>query len=72
MNNEFDYDSIDITADAPETEPERQRYFIAKCRAIVKAKSEELSRPLTSVVKTFGCPCVLITEKISQYPLLVL
>lgn len=51
----IDLDSIDITKDAPMQEPERQYYFMAKARAYVKAKSEELGRPLTSVVNTFGC-----------------
>ena len=30
----------------PEKEPQRQYYFIKKCREIVKKKSEELGRPL--------------------------
>ena len=51
----IDLDSIDITKDAPMQEPERQYYFMAKARAYVKAKSEELGRPLTAVVNTFGC-----------------
>lgn len=55
MFNQIDLDHIDITAAPPEQEPERQYYFLAKCRAYVKAESERLGRPLFSVVKTYGC-----------------
>jgi tRNA-2-methylthio-N6-dimethylallyladenosine synthase len=39
----------------PETEPERQYYFIRECRDIVKRKEEELGRPLKACCVTFGC-----------------
>lgn len=39
----------------PETEPERQYYFIRECRNIVKRKEEELGRPMTACCVTFGC-----------------
>ena len=39
----------------PMEEPERQYYFMAKCRGIVRKKSEELGRPLYYTVVTFGC-----------------
>lgn len=39
----------------PTEEPARQLYFMNKCKAIVTAKSEELGRPLTANVVTFGC-----------------
>lgn len=39
----------------PETEPERQYYFIRECRKIVKKKEAELGRPLTACCVTFGC-----------------
>ncbi len=48
-------DSIDINKPAPDTEPFRQYYFIKKNREYVKKKSEELNRPLTCSVNTFGC-----------------
>ncbi|MBP3326347.1 MAG: tRNA (N6-isopentenyl adenosine(37)-C2)-methylthiotransferase MiaB [Coprococcus sp.] len=48
-------DEIDINGPAPETEPFRQYYFIKKNREYVKKKSEELGRPLTCSVNTFGC-----------------
>ena len=57
FNEEFEkiLENIDENASAPTEEPMRQYYFIKKCRAIVKAESEKLGRPLTAVTKTFGC-----------------
>lgn len=51
-------DDIDITQTLPTHEPERQYYYMAKARQYVKKKSEELGRPLTLFLKTFGCPTV--------------
>lgn len=51
-------DDIDITQTLPTHEPERQYYYMAKARQYVKKKSEELGRPLTLFLKTFGCPIV--------------
>lgn len=48
-------EKIDINGPAPLEEPERQYYFIKKCRKYVKEKSEELGRPLTACSRTFGC-----------------
>ena len=39
----------------PITEPERQYYFMEKARQIVQKKTEEIKRPLTFCVTTFGC-----------------
>ena len=55
MYENIDLDKIDITQDLPTEEPARQYYFMAKARKYVKAMSEKLGRPLTSVVVTFGC-----------------
>ena len=55
MYENIDLDKIDITQDPPTEEPARQYYFMAKARKYVKAMSEKLGRPLTSVVVTFGC-----------------
>lgn len=46
---------IDITGQPPAKEPERQYYFVKKCRERLKKESEELGRPLTAVTRTFGC-----------------
>lgn len=55
MYNNIDLDKIDISGPPPTTEPDRQYYFMAKCRQIVKKKSAELGRPLFCHTKTFGC-----------------
>lgn len=49
------YDAIDLACSPPGDEPERQQYFIAKCRKWVQEKSKELGRPLTCFISTFGC-----------------
>ena len=54
-NIETYLDTIDITNEAPVNEPERQYYFMKKARAYVKQISDELQRPLTFCVTTFGC-----------------
>ena len=45
----------EIWAAAPETEPERQYYFIEVCKKQVTEESARLGRPLTFCVTTFGC-----------------
>ena len=40
---------------APQTEPDRQFYFMDLCRDLVSARAMELGRPLTASVQTFGC-----------------
>lgn len=54
-NIETYLEAIDITKEAPIHEPERQYYFIKKARIYVKQISEELQRPVTFCVTTFGC-----------------
>ena len=55
MVHEEEIERQDLTLPPPEEEPHRQYYFIKKCREIVKRKSEELGRPLTTCSMTFGC-----------------
>ncbi len=50
-----DLDRVDIDCSPPDLEPQRQYYFMAKCRQIVKAQSERLGRPLYACIQTFGC-----------------
>ena len=45
----------DIPDAPPQEEPERQYYFIKKARMYVSQMEQELKRPLTFFVKTFGC-----------------
>ena len=48
-------DEMDLTLEAPVEEPERQYYFIKKARKYVQDKIQEIGRPLTFCVTTFGC-----------------
>lgn len=55
MYEAIDFDQIDITGNPPEKEPERQYYFIAKCRQYVKREAEAAGHALSAAVVTFGC-----------------
>ena len=60
----FDYERLEalsIEGEAPQSEPERQYYFMKKARAILKQKAEELGRPLTACTVTFGCQINVIS-----------
>ena len=46
MYENIDFNSIDLTQEPPVSEPERQYYFIAKCRQYVK-EQEELAGPVS-------------------------
>ncbi len=46
---------ININCEPPDCEPQRQYYFMAKCRQIVKSGSERLGRPLYACNQVFGC-----------------
>ena len=52
---EISLDLVDIDVKAPEFEPNRQFYFMARARDYVKRKSAELGRPMTFFTQTFGC-----------------
>lgn len=54
-NIEMLIEAQDLTLPPPEREPQRQYYFIKKCREIVKKKSEELGRPLYACSVCMGC-----------------
>lgn len=54
----FDYrliDDMDITGEAPEKEPERQYYFMKKCKEWAEGEMEHLGRKLTLSMQTMGC-----------------
>lgn len=55
MYNEIDLDKIDITKEPPETEPERQYYFIRLLQDWAKERKKALGRPLYANITTFGC-----------------
>jgi len=44
-----------IMAQAPQTEPARQKYFMELAKASVAKLAEEKGRPLTCFINTFGC-----------------
>ncbi len=50
-----DLDRVNVNCIPPDFEPQRQYYFMAKCREIVHREEEKLGHPLTFCVKTFGC-----------------
>lgn len=51
----FDRENGTLSLQAPDKEPERQRYFIARCRELIEQKERELGRKLTFYDQTFGC-----------------
>ena len=55
MYNEINLEKIDINSDPPAKEPDRQYYFIAKCREWVREFERENGRCPTACVQTFGC-----------------
>ena len=55
---EIDLDKIDLTGHPPDKEPERQYYFMAKCREYVQRLNEKWGHPPTYTTVTFGCPKV--------------
>ena len=55
MYNEIDLDKIDISSQPPTKEPDRQYYFMAKCREWVKGFEQKKGRMPTACVVNFGC-----------------
>ncbi len=45
----------DILKNAPDKEPDRQRYFMIKCRELIERRKREIGRDLTFYDQTFGC-----------------
>lgn len=58
MHNEIDLDKIDINLEPPTKEPDRQYYYMAKCREWVRKFEQENGRRPTACIQTFGCPKV--------------
>ena len=48
-------EDMDLAMEAPINEPERQYYYIKMARTYVEKIVEEIGRPLTFCVTTFGC-----------------
>ncbi|MBO7514944.1 MAG: tRNA (N6-isopentenyl adenosine(37)-C2)-methylthiotransferase MiaB, partial [Lachnospiraceae bacterium] len=55
MLNERDLTEYESLPVVPENEPERQFYYMAQIRKLVKKRSEELGRPLTAYHLVVGC-----------------
>ncbi len=55
MNRDRNHDFTAILKEAPESEPDRQRFFIARAKLLAEEKSIRLGRPLTCCINTFGC-----------------
>lgn len=54
----FDYkrlEAVSVAGEAPVTEPERQYYYMKKCREWATAEISQLGRPLTMSIQTLGC-----------------
>lgn len=56
MTNEINFETIDISGEAPSHEPERQYYFMKKAQGLLAKKEAEAGRKLSACIKTFGCP----------------
>lgn len=54
MYNFVDLDVIDLSNEAPATEPERQYYFMKKAKVLVERESQNLGHKLTANITTFG------------------
>ncbi len=55
MWNKTLLDSIDIAGPAPDAEPQRQYYYMKKCREWAIAEQDRLGRKLTYLAETLGC-----------------
>lgn len=58
MYQEMDLNKINTKMEPPMEEPQRQYYFMAKCREYVRRFEEEHGRRPTFFAQTFGCPFV--------------
>ncbi len=52
---DVDLDTIDLSQAPPAAEPERQYYFMAKCRMLTRSLEAEYGHQPTFHVETFGC-----------------
>lgn len=55
MLKNIDFEKFDRIKEPPETEPDRQYYFIAKARQLTKELEKQLGHKPTFCVTTFGC-----------------
>ncbi|MCM1058471.1 MAG: hypothetical protein NC517_12845 [Firmicutes bacterium] len=57
-HNEIDLEKIDVSLQPPTEEPDRQYYYMAKCRERVREFERKNGRRPSACVTTFGCPNV--------------
>lgn len=69
-NTEYMSSLASVADNMPDTEPDRQRAYMALLKKYFSDMSEKIGRPLTMCTVTFGCPIVLVTE-ISCKPLFI-
>ncbi|MDY3920010.1 MAG: hypothetical protein SOZ59_13600, partial [Candidatus Limivivens sp.] len=55
MDHNRNFDRMDLSTEAPVQEPERQYYFIEKCRQALEKQEQTLGRKMTACVVNFGC-----------------
>ena len=55
MFNEIDFSKIDTAGAPPTDDVGRQYYYMAKLATMVTLKEQELGRPITYCLQTFGC-----------------
>lgn len=55
MKQRIDLDSIDLSLEAPVSEPQRQYYFMALAREYVREMTAQMGQVPTCAVVTFGC-----------------
>ncbi len=55
MYNTIDLDKIDINLVPPLEEPDRQYYFMEKCRKLIRESGQKNGRFPTACIQTFGC-----------------
>lgn len=58
MYNEVDLDKINLNVEPAMEEPDRQYWFMAKCREWVREFEKRNGRRPTAFIQTFGCPNV--------------
>ncbi len=62
MYNELDWNRIDLSLGPPEEEPDRQYYYMAKCREWVQEFEKKKGRRPSAFIQTFGCQMALATR----------
>ena len=55
MFNEIDFSQIDISGEPPAQEAQRQYYYMAKLRQLLRNERRSYQKPLTYCLQTFGC-----------------